>query len=139
MAKATNMDAPPDGDTNSEKYHLIWSRNFWKKMVASLLFWAVLWSIQKKINVPIGAKLFNDSHSTCHHDKLLPKMSTELPMKFVLPLLSSSCCAIQLAINAISGLGCAGFNTYLGKAKPSCEVDFSPGVFVLNITTLCYF
>lgn len=137
LAKVTNMDS--DGDTNTEKYHLIWSRNFWKKMVASLLCWAFLWSIQKKINLPSGAILFNDSHATCHHDKMLTEMSRELSMKIVLPLLSSSCCAIQLVINAISGLGCAGFNTYLGKAKPSCEVDFRPGALILNITTPCFF
>ncbi len=42
----------------------------------------------------------------------------------VLPLLSSSCCAIQLAVNAISvaimgaGAGCIGFNTFLGPLRP---------------------
>ena len=35
----------------------------------------------------------------------------------VLGLLSSSCCALQLALNAFS-VGCAGFNTYLGPARP---------------------
>ena len=40
-----------------------------------------------------------------------------LSSSVVLPLLSSSCCAIQLIINALSGWGCAGFNTILGKEK----------------------
>ena len=35
----------------------------------------------------------------------------------VLGLLSSSCCALQLVLNAFS-VGCAGFNTYLGPARP---------------------
>jgi len=35
----------------------------------------------------------------------------------LLPLLSSSCCSIQLIINAITGLGCAGFNTLLGPLR----------------------
>merc|ERR1740130_1567534 len=32
-------------------------------------------------------------------------------------LLSSSCCVLQILLNALS-LGCAGFNTYLGPARP---------------------
>ncbi len=34
-----------------------------------------------------------------------------------LGLLSSSCCLLQLALNAVS-VGCAGFNTYLGPLRP---------------------
>jgi hypothetical protein len=38
----------------------------------------------------------------------------------VLPLLSSSCCLVQLIINALVGAGgCAGFNTVLGPLRPS--------------------
>lgn len=33
-------------------------------------------------------------------------------------LLSSSCCALQILLNALS-LGCAGFNNYLGPVRPS--------------------
>lgn len=37
----------------------------------------------------------------------------------LLPLLSSSCCLLQLAINALVGAGgCAGFNTVLGPVRP---------------------
>ncbi|KAL3928784.1 MAG: hypothetical protein SGARI_004937 [Bacillariaceae sp.] len=37
----------------------------------------------------------------------------------VLPLLSSSCCLVQLLINAMVGAGgCAGFNTILGPVRP---------------------
>lgn len=35
-----------------------------------------------------------------------------------LPLLSSACCAIQLFLNAVAGVGCAGFNTTLGPLRP---------------------
>ena len=35
----------------------------------------------------------------------------------VLGLLSSSCCALQLILNAFS-LGCAGFNSFLGPVRP---------------------
>ena len=36
----------------------------------------------------------------------------------LLVLLSSSCCALQLILNAFS-LGCAGFNTFLGPLRPT--------------------
>ena len=37
----------------------------------------------------------------------------------MLPLLSSACCGIQLAINTLVGAGgCAGFNKYLGPLRP---------------------
>ena len=35
----------------------------------------------------------------------------------VVGLLSSSCCALQLVLNAFS-VGCAGFNTVLGPLRP---------------------
>merc|ERR1712232_297412 len=40
-----------------------------------------------------------------------------------LPLLSSSCCAVQLAVNAVAvllgaGAGCVGFNKVLGPIRP---------------------
>lgn len=102
MATSESSDAPSSHDLS--KYHLIWSPGFWKKLVVSMAVWAVFGSLQKKFNVRMGGFLTNISHATCR----------DTPMRFVLPLLSSSCCALQLVINTISGLGCAGFNTYLG-------------------------
>ncbi|KAL3808344.1 hypothetical protein ACHAXA_007628 [Cyclostephanos tholiformis] len=46
----------------------------------------------------------------------LPKV---LSSSIGLPLLSSSCCAIQLMMNALTGWGCAGFNSYLGPFRPT--------------------
>jgi hypothetical protein len=37
--------------------------------------------------------------------------------KWGVPLLASSCCLVQLALNALS-VGCAGFNTHLGPLRP---------------------
>jgi copper chaperone CopZ len=48
--------------------------------------------------------------------KMLPS-NTILGMQISLPLLASSCCLIQLAVNVIAG-GCVGFNTYLGPIRP---------------------
>jgi hypothetical protein len=86
------------------KYNLIWSPNFWKKLTISLGFWAILGSLQSSKFGSFVFERYNSSH--CHW-----------PMGLVLPLLSSSCCAIQLIINAVSGLGCAGFNTVLGETR----------------------
>jgi len=90
---------------NNAKYHLIWSQNFWKKMVLSMAGW---WLLQYTV-IKIISRISVDG-MPCH----VP--TSERWQGVVLPLLSSSCCAIQLVINAISGWGCAGFNTYLGKA-----------------------
>ena len=90
---------------NNAKYHLIWSAGFWKKMTISTILLLILQSALKRsmsdalehISLPLHA---------CH-GRIFPSV--------ILPLLSSSCCAIQLIINALSGWGCAGFNSYLGK------------------------
>jgi copper chaperone CopZ len=60
------------------------------------------------------------------HDQLdvLVEQTASLPFAFILqlvilPVLSSACCGIQLAINALVGAGgCAGFNKYLGPLRP---------------------
>lgn len=104
--KAAAASPTPEIDDTSnsiEEYHLIWSPNFWKKLIVSFGFWAILGLVQSKYSTFV----FMRYHSASCHS----------PMDFVLPLLSSSCCAIQLIINTISGLGCAGFNTYLGETR----------------------
>ena len=104
-AAIANGNAGIPSTPNTAKYHLIWSPNFWKKLLISFGFWSTIGWIQSKSNAQLGSMLFNSSHAASCHS----------PMRLILPLLSSSCCAIQLIINAISGLGCAGFNTYLGE------------------------
>jgi hypothetical protein len=96
---------------NNAKYHLVWSQNFLKKMVLSMAGW---WLLQYTV-IMISSRISVDG-MPCH----VP--TSERWQGVVLPLLSSSCCAIQLVINAISGWGCAGFNTYLGKAV-RCDVS----------------
>lgn len=49
----------------------------------------------------------------------LPSSLGSAFQNLVLPLLSSSCCLLQLVINALVGAGgCAGFNTALGPVRP---------------------
>lgn len=88
---------------NSIKSYLIWSPKFIFRMVKS----AILIYLIQKYNTKITN--FFSTTPSCHS----PSVTA-----VVLPLLSSSCCAIQLLINALSGWGCAGFNTYLGPVRP---------------------
>ena len=100
----------------SAKYHLIWSRNFWKKLLLSMAGWWILqYSLIKISSTGVGVE-----GMACHVPSTKGWQGV-LSSSVVLPLLSSSCCAIQLIINALSGWGCAGFNTLLGKEK-ACAV-----------------
>ena len=100
-----NNDSGKENRRSTDKYHLIWSPYFWKKMLLSTLLWCIIQYTARKnlISLP-------KFHSvSCHGRRGV------FPTAIVLPLLSSSCCAIQILVNAISGWGCAGFNTYLGE------------------------
>mmetsp|Transcript_24060 Transcript_24060/g.51021 ORF Transcript_24060/g.51021 Transcript_24060/m.51021 type:complete len:366 (+) Transcript_24060:109-1206(+) len=108
---------------NSAKYHLVWSPNFWKKMAISTTLWAILRYLFVKNSISFGLEkiLFSHDMHACHGEPAAAAANgilRVLQTSIVLPLLSSSCCAIQLIINAISGWGCAGFNTYLGPIRP---------------------
>lgn len=89
----------------ADKYHLIWSPAFWKKAaVSTIIYKSIQLLLASKTNLSSVGRI-----SSCHQSKVTA---------LVLPLLSSSCCAIQLIINALSGWGCAGFNTVLGPVRP---------------------
>ena len=100
----------------SAKYHLIWSRNFWKKLVLSMAGW---WILQYSL-IKISSTVAGVEGMACHVPSTKGWQGV-LSSSVVLPLLSSSCCAIQLIINALSGWGCAGFNKFLSKEKV-CDV-----------------
>lgn len=100
---------------SAESYALVWSPGFISKFTGLTALWAVLHVSGGTAR--IGSFL---SHT------IIPQLSTfsaviattSLP-NVVLPLLSSSCCLLQLAINALVGAGgCAGFNTILGPVRP---------------------
>eukprot|EP00571_Detonula_confervacea_P007741 CAMPEP_0172326768 /NCGR_PEP_ID=MMETSP1058-20130122/57525_1 /TAXON_ID=83371 /ORGANISM="Detonula confervacea, Strain CCMP 353" /LENGTH=233 /DNA_ID=CAMNT_0013043633 /DNA_START=354 /DNA_END=1055 /DNA_ORIENTATION=- len=46
------------------------------------------------------------------------QIANEMAWWSILGLLSSSCCAIQIVLNALS-FGCAGFNNFLGPVRPT--------------------
>jgi copper chaperone CopZ len=57
-------------------------------------------------------------HSFVASSKLFFALRGIVP-NFLLPLLSSSCCLVQLLINVFVGAGgCAGFNSILGPVRP---------------------
>jgi copper chaperone CopZ len=103
----------------ASSYYLIWSPGFVQKFAwASGSLWGMhmlQWDARlskmmtqqwKALSATFPALLSNRVAATA-----APNM--------VLPLLSSSCCLIQLLINVLVGAGgCAGFNTVLGPVRP---------------------
>jgi len=93
------------------KYHLIWSPTFWYKFIISSVMWLVIQhALINSMSSSLEKILF--SQSSCNTE------TTTLATVIILPLLSSSCCAIQLIINALTGFGCLGFNRLLGPIRP---------------------
>jgi copper chaperone CopZ len=100
---------------NNERYYLVWSPNFWRKMLLSMAFWLALqyaWSNHITQSSRWMMSISSKFHA-CHGHKSSPTYS------IAMSLLSSSCCAIQLIINVLTGWGCAGFNSYLGPIRPA--------------------
>jgi hypothetical protein len=114
----SSNDADKLGTKNNERYYLVWSPNFWRKMLLSMAFWLArqysyyAWNNHITQSSRWMMSISSKFHA-CHGHKSSPTYS------FALSLLSSSCCAIQLIINALTGWGCAGFNSYLGPIRPA--------------------
>ena len=106
---SSSREEPPTQSTLSN-YHLLWSPNVWKKLLLSTaLLWvtfqmAPTWKINllQRIAIPV----------------MIPAKLNTLVLNGILPTLSSACCWIQIILNAVTALGCAGFNTYLGPLRP---------------------
>ena len=91
--------------TSTSSYYLLHSKRIWIHIIS-------LTSI-----IVATHKLLRLSSSTNILGKLFVTKSSWMIQKIVLPLLSSSCCLIQLFLN-LFGFGCAGFNTLLGPSRP---------------------
>mmetsp|Transcript_5303 Transcript_5303/g.10949 ORF Transcript_5303/g.10949 Transcript_5303/m.10949 type:complete len:340 (-) Transcript_5303:41-1060(-) len=96
----------------SEAYYLVWSPKFVPKIALTTIILAT-------------SRHFGWDHRLlAFFSGSLRFLPSGVLSNLVLPLLSSSCCAIQLAINAFSvavmgaGAGCIGFNTFLGPLRP---------------------
>jgi hypothetical protein len=125
-------------------YYLIWSQGFLPKfglMTASLL--GLHWA---GIAGRMGVALSQGWHT--HLSGPLQTVLASTVPNVLLPLLSSSCCLLQLIINALVGAGgCAGFNTLLGPVRPmflsllayltwSARPPFKEGMIRLSLALL---
>lgn len=110
-------------NASSQPYYLLNSIETWKSI---LLYSSMLFVLQK------ASSSFTAVPFLCKLPCILKASKFQHLWSYSLPLLSSSCCAIQLALNAIAGIGCAGFNTTLGPLRPFF-------VSVMMITTITSF
>ena len=106
-------------------YYLIWSPRFVRKLAFATIVLAMIrrfkWDVQLVKYIITATTIRGSSLSAA-----VDATTTALPAlvsNILLPLLSSSCCAIQLAFNAVSvfvgaGVGCVGFNSILGPIRP---------------------
>ena len=93
--------------------HLIWDPGFGPKFAGTAVLLAAL---------ALGASRSTTAwlHGMELQSRLVFAMQSvahRFELWSLLGLLSSSCCALQLLLNAFS-FGCAGFNTYLGPLRP---------------------
>jgi copper chaperone CopZ len=129
---AANVDeAKKEGEknvvmrNNSKSYYLIWSPGFIKQFLIAMTI--ILTTIR-------CCSFYNISKwGGWGANFNIVTISTPFISNIILPLLSSSCCAIQLTINALSsiflaGTGCVGFNSTLGPIRP----------YLLAITMIVY-
>jgi len=104
-------EAGPRSSPTSQ-YYLLSTFAIWRSIVinACVLF-LIRWAMS----------LFVVPQTLCHR---IPIPSNRILTTFSylsdisIPLMSSACCAVQLFLNAIAGVGCAGFNTKLGPLRP---------------------
>ncbi|KAG7363285.1 hypothetical protein IV203_026645 [Nitzschia inconspicua] len=110
--------APSPSSTQSSSYYLIWSPGFVMKFFwASASLWGIhmlQWDTQLSKVVTQQWKGISAAFPL-----LSSRLATSAAPNVVLPLLSSSCCLLQLLINVMVGAGgCAGFNSILGPVRP---------------------
>ena len=118
----TAGSSPSSSDNGiARSYHLIWSPSFGRNLLLST---AILFVVRYTHIFPAIVTMgdcHNDvstSAATGTVDVLVSSSLSRLIRLLLLPLLSSSCCALQLLMNAIAGVGCAGFNNVLGPVRP---------------------
>lgn len=93
--------------------HLIWEPGFGRRFLLSLVLCAaVLFAAKHSQEAWLHGMAFQ-----AWLTGWMMWLSHQLQWWSVLGLLSSSCCVLQLLLNAFS-LGCAGFNTWLGPLRP---------------------
>lgn len=109
------LQTQPRLSTESPKHmHLVTDDGFGRRLVANLLVITVAvatCSANRHLH-----SLFLDA---CHDVKdYLMQTASEMAWWSILGLLSSSCCVVQIVLNAFA-FGCAGFNSVLGPVRPT--------------------
>jgi len=113
VVASVSLTAASSSNTPVKREHLITEPGFGRRFCLSL---AVLASISYAASFSTGAWLFGMAVQARASD-FLQFIAHRLEWWSVLGLLSSSCCVLQLILNAFS-FGCAGFNTVLGPLRP---------------------
>lgn len=119
--KSTTAGSSPSSsdDGVGRSYHLIWSPSFGRNLLLSTAILFVLRYIHMFPPIVTMGDCHNDiSTSTATGTVDISSSLSRLIRLLLLPLLSSSCCALQLLMNTIAGVGCAGFNNVLGPVRP---------------------
>lgn len=98
-AAASAKDSAKESSTTLDSYHLLWSPHVRRKML---------------FTTPL---LFLAKYAWTWSGMTLNAFQVRWVQNWILPLLASSCCLLQLALNVVS-VGCSGFNSYLGPIRP---------------------
>ena len=102
--------APPE---LTKSGHLVWDPGFGKKFLSGFgVLTALALCAQQSTFVWIRGSALQ-----AHATSWVQGLAHQLEWWSLLGMLSSSCCALQLILNAFS-FGCAGFNTVLGPVRP---------------------
>ena len=99
--------------SEKKKAHLLWSPGFAKTLVSSMV--TLGFCCYVGYSSPSVSTVFMDVEEGFR--MLLLHQAHRFALWGVLSLLSSSCCLIQLVLNAFS-IGCAGMNTWMGPMRP---------------------
>lgn len=98
----------------AKQRHLITDDGFLRRLVANLSY--MFGFISVVLAVPNLRAQATDLYFSIKDEML--RICSENMWWSMLALLSSSCCALQMILNAFS-FGCAGFNSYLGPIRPT--------------------
>lgn len=104
----------------SSQYYLLSSTVIWKKILFSTTALFILRNAISRF-LPEAIILKSPCHSSNYLSPSKISFNDALAKcwSYLLPLLSSSCCAIQLLLNVLAGgVGCVGFNSVLGPLRP---------------------
>ena len=113
VATRSAVQLNSDAAATPKRAYLVWEQGFAMQFFGSLaLLMGATFAAQRSTTAWL--------YGMAVQQRLIFALQTyahRLEMWSILGLLSSSCCALQLLLNAFS-LGCAGFNTLLGPLRP---------------------